>query len=163
MNAEHQQGSEMALSLARKQVSFSSRVGHLTLLLVASGMSVALTSLLATESHLPTRTYTALSALLLLNISWVVYAAWVLTSRRTMLLNHRVVAGRIALGATTVFTLGAAALGYATGFGAAYLAAALGLSLTMTAAALLFRAQRGLNDLKRRRIELEARLSGLVQ
>ena len=145
--------------LVRMQVSFRSRIGHLALLLVATGMSVALTSLLATENDLPARTMAALAVLLAINVSWAAYAAWVLAARRTLLFNHRVVAGRIALTATTVFALGAAAIGAATGAAAAWFAAGLGIVLVAAAIALLARAKRDLTMLQLRRAELEARLA----
>ncbi|MEO6218656.1 MAG: hypothetical protein ABIO86_21700, partial [Sphingomonas sp.] len=89
------------------QVSFRSRIGHLALLLGATGGSVVVGSLLATEDGLPLRTTIALGILLLINLSWVAFAAWVLTARRAMLFNHRVVAGRIAVVAAIAFTSGA--------------------------------------------------------
>ncbi|MCX8476908.1 MAG: hypothetical protein MT490_14035 [Sphingomonas sp.] len=154
---------DAALLLARAQVSFHSRVGHLALFLVATGMSVALASLLATEDGLPARTMAGLAVLLAINISWAAYAAWVLAARRTLLFNHRVVAGRIAFAATMVFTLGAAAIGAATGAAAAWLAAGLGIALVAAAIALLARAKRDLAMLQLRRAALEARLSGVAQ
>lgn len=154
---------EAAMLLARAQVSFRSRVGHLALFLVATGMSVALASLLATEDGLPARTIAGLAVLLAINISWAAYAVWVLAARRTLLFNHRVVAGRIAFAATMVFTLGAAAIGAATGAAAAWLAVGLGIALVAAAIALLARAKRDLAMLQLRRAALEARLSGVAQ
>jgi len=160
MKAEEDSASaEAAMLLVRAQVSFGSRIGHLTLLLVATGMSVAMTSLLATENGLPTRTAVALAAVLVINLCWAGYAVWVLSARRTMLFNHRVVAGRIALAATTAFAVGATALGVATGAAAAFLAAGMGLALAAVAGVLLVRAKRAFATLQRRRSELEALLS----
>jgi hypothetical protein len=151
---------EAAMLLARAQVSFRSRIGHLALFLVATGMSAALVALLVTEEGLPTRSMAGLAVLLAINASWAAYAAWVLAARRTLLFNHRVVAGGIAVAATMVFTLGAAAIGAATGAAAAWLAAGLGIALVAAAIALLARARRDLTRLQLRRAELEARLSG---
>jgi hypothetical protein len=150
---------EAVMAMARTQVSFRSRMLHLGLLLLASGMCVTLASLLATEEGLPTRTLTALAGLLAINLAWAAYAAWVLTARRTLLFNHRVIAAWIALAAATAFTAGAAALGMASGATAASLAAGLGLALIALSATLLIRARRDLQALQRRRAQLEARLA----
>jgi len=147
-----------ALVLARSQASFRSRIGHLALLLVTTGAAVALASLLATEEGLPLRTTAALAALLVLNLCWMAYAAWVLTARRAMLFNHRVVASWIAIAAAAAFSGGATAIGATTYAAAAYPAAASGLILLATAIMLLMRAKRNFKALQLRRSELEARL-----
>ena len=154
---------EADLLLAKSQISFRSRIGHLALLLLATAMSVALVSLLATEKGLPLRAAAALAVLLSINLCWTAYAAWVLAARRTMLFNHRVVAGWIACAAAAAFTAGAAILGAATGAGAAFAAAGTGLVLLIIAAGLLLRARRDLRALQRRRSELEARLAEITQ
>jgi hypothetical protein len=153
---------EVARLLAKSQISFRSRIGHLALLLLATGASVSLTSLLVTERGLPSRTQVAFIALLLINLCWIAYAAWVLAARRTMLFNHRVVAGWIALAAAAAFTAGAAILGAATGAGAAFVATGTGLVLLIIAIGLLLRARRDFRALQRRRSELEARLAEIT-
>jgi hypothetical protein len=157
------EASESLALLARTQVSFRSRVGHLALLLLTTGFSVALVSLLLTEENLPVRAAAGLLASLAINLVWAIYAAWVLAVRRTMLFNHRVVAGRIAVAATTLFALGSVALGVMTGATAAYLAAGLGLGLVAVAAVLLGRARRDFSELQLRRSQLEARLLEMAQ
>lgn len=149
--------------LIMAQVSFRSRIGHLALLLLTLGMSVGLTSLLATEQNLPPRTTVALAALLAVNLLWAAYAAWVLAARRTLLFNHRVVAGWISLVATAMFTIGAAAIGAITGSTAAWLAAGLGAFLAAVAILLLARAKRDFRMLQQRRLELEAHFSETAQ
>ena len=149
--------SAMAVS-SLSEVSFRSRIGHLALLLGATGGSVVVGSLLATEDSLPLRTSIALGILLLINLSWVVFAAWVLTARRAMLFNHRVVAGRIAVAAAIAFTSGAAVLTATMQSAASYAATGSGLVLLAIAIALLMRAKRDFRALQRRRAELEARL-----
>lgn len=151
-----------AMLLAEQHISFRSRIGHLALLLVTGGTCVALTSLLLTEQGLPVRTMAAFAALLAINAAWLAYAAWVLIARRTLLFNHRVVAGWIALAATMVFACGAAALAVATESPAALLAAGLGLALVAVAATLLRRATRDVERLVRRRADLQARLSQMT-
>lgn len=81
----------------------AARYGHVALLLAASGMSVLIAALLATESGLPLRTQMAFGAMLLVGLAWVGYAVWVLRQRRPLFARHRVVAGRMAVGFNAVF------------------------------------------------------------
>ena len=159
MNIEN--SSAMAVS-SLPEVSFRSRIGHLALLLGATGGSVVLGSLLATEDGLPLRTTMAFGLLLVINLSWVAFAAWVLTARRAMLFNHRVVAGRIAVAAAIAFTAGAAVLAATMRSAASYAATGSGLVLLAIAIALLMRAKRDFRALQLRRAELEARLVGIA-
>ncbi len=106
---------DAVMTLAQTHLSFRSRAGHLALLLAAGGMGAVIAALLLTEPALPQRALTAFLVLLAISLAWVSYAGWVLAARRTMLANHRVVAGRIAVTATTVFTTGAIALGVTAG------------------------------------------------
>lgn len=147
---------DTVLAMVRAQLSFRTKASHLALMIVAVGAIVALASILMTEPGLPRRTWWAMAAFGLLNSVWATYAGWVLSARRTMLSNHRVIAGRIAVAAAALFTLGSGALGAATGATAAYLAAAIGLVLTGFAAALLTRARRRHWMLQLRRDQLLA-------
>ena len=141
------------------QLSFRSRAGHLALLLAATGMSAVLAALLATEGGLPQRTIVALGLLLVIGLGWVAYAAWVLTARRTLLANHRVIAGRIAVGAAGIFLAGAGAVGVMTQAASAYAAAGLGIIMLGVAVWLLVRASGNYSALLRRRADLEAQLA----
>jgi hypothetical protein len=146
------------MKLAHSQISFRSRAGHLALLIISAFASVAMASLLATEEGVPMRATVALAGILSLNLIWMAYAAWVLTARQPMLLNHRVVAGRISVAATAAFTLGSAAIGIATGATSGWMAALLGIGLLSVAVTLLIRARRDFRALQLRRATLEARL-----
>ncbi|AQR73406.1 hypothetical protein [Sphingomonas sp. LM7] len=151
------------LLIAQVQISFRSRAAHLALLLVAIGASVVLGSLLATESGLPMRTTAALGGLLLINLAWGAYAVWVLAAHRTLLLNHRVVAGRIAAAAAAAFTVGAACVAATLQSQASYAATVSGVFLLLVAIVLLVRAKRNFRALELRRSELEARLGHAVR
>ena len=151
---------DITMTLAETHLSFRSRAGHLALLLASAGMGIVVAALLATEPSLPQRTMLAFGAMLLISLAWVAYACWVLTARRTLLANHRVVAGRIACLAAAIFTGGAALLGMTAQFPAAWAAAGLGAILLAVAMALLLRARRQYQALLARRQELEARLQG---
>lgn len=151
---------DMALALAESHLSFRSRAGHLALLLASAGMGTVIAALLATEPALPPRTLIAFGVLLAISLAWIAYAVWVLTARRTLLANHRVVAGGIATVAAAIFTGGAALLGLVLQMPAAWAAAGLGLVLLAVAGALLVRARRQYHTLLARRRELEHRLKG---
>lgn len=146
------------MTLADTHLSFRSRAGHLTLLLAAAGMGSVIAALLATETGLPQRTVIAFGLMLLISLAWVSYALWVLTARKPMLANHRVVAGWISVGATAIFTGGATLLGATMQMAAAWAAAGLGVVMLAIAAALLLRALRQRQALLARRQELESQL-----
>ena len=76
-------------------------------------MTVIVSALLLTEPSLPLRASIALGVMSLIGLSWMGFAVWVLTER-ILLGRHRIVAGRMAVGFTTVFCIGAFAVGYAT-------------------------------------------------
>jgi hypothetical protein len=151
---------DITMTLAETHLSFRSRAGHLALLLASAGMGIVVAALLATEPALPQRAMFAFGAMLVISLAWMAYASWVLTARRTMLANHRVVAGTIASAAAAIFTGGAALLGMASQLPAAWAAAGLGAVLLAVAVALLLRARRPYQALLARRQELEARLRG---
>jgi hypothetical protein len=153
---------DAVMTLAQTHLSFRARAGHLALLLAAGGMGTVIAALLLTEPVLPQRAVIAFWVMLGISAAWVAYAAWVLTARKTMLANHRVVAGRIGVAATTIFTLGASVLGVMAQMAAAYVASLLGLVLLALALLLLLRAQKQHQTLLVRRRELEARQAATI-
>ncbi|QJU57797.1 hypothetical protein HL653_08340 [Sphingomonas sp. AP4-R1] len=144
------------MSIAENQLSFRAKAGHLTLLIVTIAAIAALVSLLLTEPDLPGRTFWAMVTLVITNLAWAGYAGWILCFRRTMLSRHRVIAGWIAVAASTLFTLGSAAIGVMSEVPAADLAALIGLALIAAATGLLIRASRQYAALQRRRAQLTA-------
>lgn len=141
------------------ELSLASRLGHTALLLAAlAGASVA-AALLATEVNLPGRTRIALTALILIGLSWTVFATWVLTRRRVLFAAHRIVAARMAVTFAAMFALGALALGRWGGTGRTWFAAAgVGVVMCAVAAGMLVQAHRRFDELLRRRRELERQL-----
>ena len=160
MTHDHSPASlEMQLqSLTHQVLSSRSRYGHVALLLAALMMCVLLGALLATETGLPGRTQAALAVMLGIGACWVGYAAWVLAHRRTLLANHRVVAGWMAVGFTAMFLAGASGLAWVTGLGGFLAAAGIGAVMLAAAIALLVRARRHIDRLQAQRRELERRL-----
>ena len=144
--------------LTEVELSRPARMGYLGLLLAASTMTAVVTALLLTEPSLPPRTSIALGVMVVIGLSWIGFAGWVLTRRRILLGHHRVVAGRLAVAFSSAFCIGSLAVGYATSNRSALAAAALGAVMVLIAAAILIRARRDVERLSTRRDELERQL-----
>jgi len=146
--------------LTALELSRPSRLRHLVLLLAASAMSAIVTALLLTERSLPVRTAIALGVLAIIGVSWMAFAAWVLTRKRVILGRDRLVAGRLAVTFSGVFVIGALAVGFITSTTPPFAAAALGTVMLAVAIAMLTRARRLVARLTKRRDELERLLRG---
>lgn len=144
--------------ITEESLSSQSRIAHVALLLLSLAMTILLVSLLATEPALPTRTQVSFAAMTAIGLAWTVYASWVLRHRRCLLANQRVVAARMALVFSMVFTAGAAWLGFAEGQPAMRWAASLGAVMAAVAIGILLRAHRHRADLLARRCELEQQI-----
>lgn len=144
--------------LADVELSLRSRLGYVALLLAALSMTVVVTSLWLTEPALPLRTHVAFAVMTVIGASWVAFALWVLTHRRTLLARDSIVAGRMAVTFTLVFVLGALAVGVSRGGAAPFAAAAVGMVMLAAAIGLLIRAHRTFARLMERRQILEREL-----
>ena len=144
--------------ITASELSRPARIGYVSLALAASTMTVIVTALLLTEPSLPLRASIALGVLAVIGVSWVAFALWVLTRRRILLGRHRVVAGRMAVGFSAVLCIGALAVGYATSSRSAFAAAAMGVLMILIATVMLVRARRTVEQLSKRRDELERQL-----
>jgi len=116
-----------------------------------------------TEPSLPLRTRIAFATMLAIALSWVAYATWVLTRRRVLLAGHRIIAARMAVAFTTIFTTAsfAAALWSPAG-PAAYGASGTGVAMLVVALGILLSARRRFETLMQRRDALERELSQTV-
>lgn len=146
--------------LTSQALSTRARLGHVGLLLAALAMSAVLIALLATEPAIPMRTRIAFAAMLVMSIFWTGYAIWVLKNRWTLLANHRIVAGKMAVAFTAIFTMAALAAGFSTGKSAGFLAAGMGAAMLAIAIGLLARAKQRFIILQSRRAQLERELAG---
>ena len=144
--------------LTASELSLTARRGYVGLLLAAATMTVIVTALLVTEPSLPLRASIALGVLAAIGLSWVSFAVWVLSNRRILFGRHRVVAGRMAVGFSVVFCVGALAVGYATSSRSAFVAAAMGALMIVFATGMLVRARHRVAELSKRRDELEEQL-----
>ena len=97
---------DMQRILAR-ELSLRARLGYMALLVVAGSVSALTAELWITEPSLPVRTHVAFGAIVVIGISWTVYAWWVLANRRVMLANQRVIASWLATGFSGLFLAGA--------------------------------------------------------
>ncbi len=146
--------------IAETELSLRSRIAHGALLAAALGMTMVIASLLLTEPDLPLRTRAAFAVLAMIGAGWTGYAAWVLTRRRVLFAWQRVVAGRLAVAFTSIFTAGALCIGVVTDAPAGLAAAGLGAVLVIISVLLLSRARRRLAALVERRDALEALKAG---
>ncbi len=159
MTSTHPSTAPMELRrLLDRELSRPSRLGHVLLLLASLAMTVVVASLWWSEPVLPTRTAAAFAVMTLIGLSWAVFAGWVLTTRRVLLGQDGVLAGRMAVLFTTAFVIGALMVGYMNGGAAPYAAAVMGLGLLAAAIAILIRAQRRVVRLTARREALEREL-----
>ncbi len=140
------------------ELSLTARTGYVGLLLAAATMTVIVSALLVTEPALPLRASIALAVLAAIGLSWVSFAVWVLSNRRILFGRHRVAAGRMAVGFSVVFCVGALVVGYATSSRSALVAAAMGALMIGIATVMLVRARRTVAQLSKRRDELEQQL-----
>jgi hypothetical protein len=144
--------------LAAAELSLVSRIGYVLLLLVALGMTLVIAALWLTEPSLPRRAQAAFAVMLVIGVSWVAFAIWVLTRRHALFARDRVIAGRMALTFAIVFLAGALGIGIATGRSAPFAAAALGAAMVAVAALQLARARRLVKHLIERRDALQREL-----
>jgi LPXTG-motif cell wall-anchored protein len=144
------------------ELSRGARAGYVCLLLGASAMTAIVGALLLTEPSLPQRTSIALAVMVAMGLSWMGFAAWVLTRRRILLGKDRVVASRMAVTFSSLFVAGCVVAAAMTGAASAFAAMALGLLMLGVAAGLWIRARRQVEHLATRRQELERELAGLA-
>lgn len=133
---------DAARRLVASELAPPSRIAHGALLGVASAMTLTILSLLLTEPALPARTTAALIGLTMIGLAWSGYALWVLARRHVLYGAQRVVAGWIALGAATVFSIGGLAVGVWGAHPAGLVAGISGIPVAAAAALMLSHARR---------------------
>jgi len=141
--------------LTIRTLSPASRYAHVGVLLLALIMSALVLALLLTEASLPGRTRVALGALLALGIGWCAYSTWVLTCRRTLLVNQQLVAGWMAVAGTAAFLLCSAVAVRITGSMMAVTALVAAATMACGALWILARSIRRVRELRALRRMLE--------
>ena len=132
---------EAARRLVRRELATRSRLGYLTLLLLAALGVAAVLSLWLTEPGLPPATHLAFAGLCAVGLAWVVFCGWVLTRRKVLYARQRIVAARLAVAFSALFSAGSLAVALIRQATGGYLASAFGLGLTAFAVAQLRRAR----------------------
>lgn len=144
-----------------------SRPRHIALLvasLIGAGVAGAL---LVTEPNLPPRAQYAFMALVAIGLSWTAFSLWTLNREGALLGKHRVIASRMGLAYSSLFTIAILAMGLAedwTGKSRTswYGALGTGVALVVFAAISLRRAENQFRELSSRRAELEAKLRSIA-
>lgn len=138
-------------------LSLRRRAGYAVAGLAGVAGAALLAILWATEPRaLPARTQLAFAALIVVGLTWGVFAGWVLT-RHPMFASDRLVAAALAVGFSTLTTAGSVAIAFARGSTAGVFASlGAGLALTAIAAIMLARARtyRTLLLARKRQLEL---------
>jgi hypothetical protein len=139
------------------EVALPSRIGYTALLLAGLAVAAAIGSLLATEPDLPARTQAAFAVVVGVGLAWAGFAAWVLARRRVLFASHRVIAARMGVTFSALFTTGAASvwLGGTYQPPGALAAAAVGAAMLAAAVLVLLRARRRVQKITARKREIE--------
>jgi hypothetical protein len=143
-------------ALLERELSVRARCGYVALLLAALTMATLTGALWLTEPGLPQRTAIALAGMTLIGIGWAVYAAWVLSTRRVLLVTQRIVAARMAVSFCAAALAGAIALAVNDNNAAARASALVFALMLVMAAVMLGRARRRYRELMARKAELES-------
>ena len=149
-------------SLARltdRTLSRFERYAHAILLFFAGGMAFLSGGLLFMEPNLPKRAEAALAVMLLIALAWVVFAIRVLLVRMPVLANREVIAARMALGFSTLFTVGMVLFSWSVGGRTVTTGTMLGATMACVAIVLLVRARRRVAELRALRAQLERELA----
>lgn len=145
-------------ALTDRALSPRARYLHVALLLSASAIAALLITLLVTESTIPPLTRHTFEVMLAIASCWVAYAIWVLRHRHPMLTDHRVVAGRMAVLFSALFSAGALSMALLRGQPVFWFAAATGALMCAVAVAVMLVAKRRAAELRAYRTSLEQML-----
>jgi hypothetical protein len=152
---------EAALAqITERTLSRGERAGHLAMTIFAAVGGLAMVGLLVTETGLPLRTNIAIGVLAVIAASWTIFGLRVLSRSHPLLANREVVAGRMALLFSALFTGGTMAVGLVNAGILVTPATWLGATMTAVAAANLARAQWRRAQLRALRERLERELLG---
>jgi hypothetical protein len=147
--------------MLQQELSMKVRVGFTLLLLIGLAAASMIGSLWLTEPEpIPARTQIAFGTIIAINLSWAALAAWVLTQRKVLFAQHRVIAGWMAVAFCAAFLLIGSVVAMQQSNGAALSAVGIiGTAQLAVAVALLERARCQRRRLLARRAELFQELS----
>jgi hypothetical protein len=143
-----------------KELSTAARIGYILLLLVGIAGVGLVGSLWLTESEpLPFATQLAFGLLVVINLSWAGFAAWVLSQRKVLYARQRVIGGWMAVVFCTIFLVFGLTIAVLRGNVNALIAIGLVATAQLAVAiVLLVRAVRRHRELLSRRDELVRQL-----
>lgn len=144
--------------LTDTELSMSARLGYVALLLVGLASAGVIGSLWLTEPSLPLRTHVAFASMVAIGLAWAIFAVRVLTSRRTLLARHRVVASRMSVAFTGTFLIAALIAAYVSNSAAAWAAAGVAAAMLAVALGMLSHSHRRWAELMQRRESLAQQL-----
>ncbi|MFE0631178.1 transmembrane transport protein [Streptomyces sp. NPDC058864] len=135
------------------EASLGSRMRHVAVGLAGASSAALVAVLWATEAHpLRARTQAAFAGLIAIGLAWAAFATWVLSRRRPLFAQDRVLGARLALLVAVVTGTAGTALAAARATAVGTLATAVTDAVLVAAAALLLaRAQRRRRELLRLR------------
>jgi hypothetical protein len=97
---------EQAQEMVRRELSTPKRLGYLLLLMMTLVAACLISTLWITEpAPLPLRTHVAFGLLTFINLAWSVLFGWIVTRRKVLFAQHRVIAGWIALAFCALFLI----------------------------------------------------------
>jgi hypothetical protein len=97
---------EAAQEIVRRELSTSKRLGYLLLLMLTLTAACLIGALWITEpAPLPLRTNVAFGLLTLINLAWSGLFGWIVTRRKILFAQHRVIAGWMALAFCALFLI----------------------------------------------------------
>lgn len=150
------QNSRPALhDLVSREASLPSRIRYTGLLLAGAGIAALISLLWATEPSLPLRTQVAFGAIVAIGLAWAVFASWQLSTRRALYATDRVIAGWMAVGASTLFTILAVVMAASRSTSAQLAVALVGVASIAGAFLALHLARGRRRELQRRLAEIE--------
>jgi hypothetical protein len=95
-----------AQEMVRRELSTPKRLGYLLLLMLTLTAACLIGTLWITEpAPLPLRTNVAFALLTLINLAWSGLFGWVVTRRKILFAQHRVIAGWMALAFCALFLI----------------------------------------------------------
>jgi hypothetical protein len=151
---------EQSLSrLTDRTLSRFERVAHALLLFFAGAIAGAAGYLLVLEPELPDRARWPVAGMLVFALAWVVVAIVVFLVRLPAFADRGVIAARVALGFSALFTVGVAVFSQSVGGRAVPPAAVDGAVVVCVSLALMVRAQRRVAALRAVRARLERELA----
>ena len=151
---------EQAQEMVRRELSTAKRLGYLLLLMMTLTAACLIGTLWITEqAPFPLRTHVAFGLLTFINLAWSVLFGWIVTRRKVLFAQHRVIAGWMALAFCALFLIvGLVVAAIRMNTTALAFVGVVGMCQLLLAIVVLKRARHRRRELLARRDELTAML-----